>query len=200
MKINKKNHWQQPWIAHKLLPDFAVEDVWLLPVELQPDQSLKQVHAAFNQAFQQMAETGAAGKLVQLRQLLGKWFKWEEEADFVPETITPGKLHKRYVSQQQPPATDLPKASDSLGHFTPVYRLPDESLLEIENKTVQAAIHLGKVPTSHNNYRVQMAVYVKPKGLFGKLYMQAIKPFRLLIVYPALMKGIKAQWKSQVNA
>jgi hypothetical protein len=40
-----------------------------------------------------------------------------------------------------------------------------------------------------------MAVYVKPKGLLGKLYMKLIKPFRHWIVYPALMKEAKVCWE-----
>ena len=44
-----------------------------------------------------------------------------------------------------------------------------------------------------------MAIYVKPKGTFGKLYMLAIKPFRLLIVYPALLKSIKKKWEQYLE-
>jgi Protein of unknown function (DUF2867) len=40
-----------------------------------------------------------------------------------------------------------------------------------------------------------MAVYVKPRGLFGKGYMAFIKPFRYLVVYPALMRHIERAWK-----
>src|SRR3712207_9124473 len=43
----------------------------------------------------------------------------------------------------------------------------------------------------------QMAVLVKPNGLFGKAYMAAIKPFRYLIVYPALMRMIEREWRGR---
>ena len=43
-------------------------------------------------------------------------------------------------------------------------------------------------------YRGQMAVYVKPNGLLGTAYMAAIKPFRYVIVYPALMRQIGREW------
>jgi hypothetical protein len=39
-----------------------------------------------------------------------------------------------------------------------------------------------------------MAVYVKPNGLFGTAYMAAIKPFRHLIVYPSMMRGVEREW------
>ena len=44
-----------------------------------------------------------------------------------------------------------------------------------------------------------MTVYVKPKGIFGSLYMLAIKPLRLLIVYPILMKALKIQWNNFIQ-
>jgi len=40
---------------------------------------------------------------------------------------------------------------------------------------------------------------VKPNGLFGKAYMAAIKPFRYLIVYPALMRMIGREWRERVD-
>jgi hypothetical protein len=39
-----------------------------------------------------------------------------------------------------------------------------------------------------------MAVYVKPRGLFGRGYMALIKPFRYLIVYPALTRQLGRAW------
>ena len=41
-----------------------------------------------------------------------------------------------------------------------------------------------------------MAVLVKPNGLLGTLYMAAIRPFRYLIVYPALLRAIERRWQS----
>jgi hypothetical protein len=39
-----------------------------------------------------------------------------------------------------------------------------------------------------------MAVYVKPRGRFGRGYMALIKPFRYWIVYPALMQQFERAW------
>ena len=38
---------------------------------------------------------------------------------------------------------------------------------------------------------------VKPNGLFGRLYMAAIKPFRYLIVYPALTRQWERAWRNR---
>ena len=42
-----------------------------------------------------------------------------------------------------------------------------------------------------------MAVLVKPNGLFGRAYMTAIRPFRHLIVYPAMMREGERVWRER---
>jgi hypothetical protein len=44
-----------------------------------------------------------------------------------------------------------------------------------------------------------MAVLVKPNGLLGTAYMAAIRPFRHLIVYPPLMRGIERDWRARAG-
>jgi uncharacterized protein DUF2867 len=36
----------------------------------------------------------------------------------------------------------------------------------------------------------------KPNGRLGTVYMAAIRPFRRLIVYPALLRQIERQWRT----
>ena len=43
-------------------------------------------------------------------------------------------------------------------------------------------------------YRGQLAVLVKPNGVSGRAYMAAIRPFRHLIVYPAMLRRIEQIW------
>ena len=57
-------------------------------------------------------------------------------------------------------------------------------------------MHLGWVRDDEGGYRAQMAVYVKPNGLFGLAYMAAIAPFRHLLVYPPMMRDIERQWRA----
>ena len=44
-----------------------------------------------------------------------------------------------------------------------------------------------------------MAALVKTNGLFGRLYMAAIKPFRYLIVYPALTQQWERAWRDRID-
>jgi len=41
-----------------------------------------------------------------------------------------------------------------------------------------------------------MAVLVKPNGLLGVGYMAAIRPFRYLVVYPAMGRQIERRWRA----
>jgi len=83
--------------------------------------------------------------------------------------------------------------------FVSLYLLDDEFAAEIANRTVHGILHLGWVPDETGGYRGQMAVLVKPNGLFGTAYMAAIKPFRYLIVYPAIMRQIERDWRARVG-
>ena len=60
---------------------------------------------------------------------------------------------------------------------------------------MHGVLHLGWVPDDAGGYRGQMAVLVKPNGLFGRAYMAAITPFRHLIVYPPMIQEIGRRWQ-----
>ena len=79
--------------------------------------------------------------------------------------------------------------------FRSLYLLDDEWAAEIVNSAVHGVMHIGWVPDAAGCYRGQMAVLVKPNGLLGNLYMIMIKPFRYLIIYPALMRDIAQDWR-----
>ena len=73
-------------------------------------------------------------------------------------------------------------------------------MTEFANKTVHSLMHIGWVPDDAGpGYHAQMAVLVKPNGLLGTAYMAAIKPFRYLIVYPALMRQIGREWRARAG-
>jgi len=66
--------------------------------------------------------------------------------------------------------------------LAPVYAEADEQLFRIENRTVVAFMHLSLA-----DRRPRIAVYVRPKGRFGMVYMRLIDPFRRAVIYPALL-------------
>jgi hypothetical protein len=69
--------------------------------------------------------------------------------------------------------------------------------VEIANQTVHGVLHLGWVQNQENDYRAQMAVLVKPNGLFGQAYLSAIRPFRRLLVYPELLRELELEWHAR---
>jgi len=82
--------------------------------------------------------------------------------------------------------------------FNSLYLTEDEWAAEIANRTVHGVLHLGWVPDDIGGYRGQMAVLVKRNGLLGAAYMAAITPFRHLIVYPRMLRGIERQWRGTI--
>jgi hypothetical protein len=173
IKINPEQHLKHPWQVHALCADFELEDVWRVPVELGEQHSLQMFMDQFKKAEAQLVMRGAAGLLFKLRLTVGKLFGW----DVHPNPNRSVSIRLRYAQQQGLTVLQLPHPG--ISSFVPVYQLENEVLSEIENETVHATLHFGRVPIRENVWGIQMAVHVKPKGRFGKRYMLLIKPFRL---------------------
>ncbi len=78
--------------------------------------------------------------------------------------------------------------------FVPLYRTDVEFAAELSNPTVHGVLHLAWVDQGEGDYRGQLAVYVKPRGVLGSGYLAIIKPFRHWVVYPELMRHIERAW------
>jgi len=79
------------------------------------------------------------------------------------------------------------------GLFRVVYQFENEKLVELINRTAHAAALSALVETA-NSYRFYFAVYVRSVGRLTPFYMAAIDPFRKLIVYPSLLRSVRATW------
>ncbi len=193
-KLDNSEHTKHPWHAYDLLQDFKIEDVWELPVVMNRNQSIGDIQTTFVRAIDELSRSGIPGLLFQFRFFLGKLFGWDDEVDAI-DVLPTGSIRERYARLNGLNAADfsIPRG----GQFIPVYQMSQEALSEIENATVHAAVHYGKVPLENDQYGVHMTVYVKPKGLFGRAYMQLIKPFRLFIVYPIMLNMIEKHWSKQ---
>ena len=177
------------------MKDFEVEDVWEFPVELAQEDTIPTFYEVMMNSLQIISEKGPAGFLFKLRFFLGRLFGWDDnnESDEFP----PGSLRERFENQNEIKGEIALESLETDG-FNLVYQFPDECLSEIDNATVHAALHLAKVKVK-DTFKVLMTVYVKPKGMFGKFYMKLIAPFRLFIVYPALMKIVKRSWENHLE-
>jgi hypothetical protein len=206
MRLPNSEHESRPWRIRKITQDFTLEDVWALPAHggAEDFQALLELMAAADPAN---AESLPTRVLWRVRDRLGSWFDLgrisapvdsgrDDEAGKLPipgksETSLAGRLPEDLLGT----AADLDFGSLP---FVPLYRTDVEFAAEISNKTVHGVMHLAWVDQGEGRYQGQMAVYVKPRGLFGKGYMELIKPFRYLIVYPALMRQTERTWNARM--
>ena len=201
-RIPNTVHEAGPWRIREIAADFTLEDVWALPVcgGAEDFQVLLDHLTTFDPGSSTSLPTRV---LWGARDLLGKWFDLgrisvpADEATGDRLTI-PGtdevSLAKRLPADLRGSATGL---DQRFVPFEPLYRTDDEWAAEISNKTVHGVMHLSWVDQGNDRFQGQMAVYVKPRGRLGNAYMGFIKPFRYLIVYPALMRQIEREWAAE---
>jgi Protein of unknown function (DUF2867) len=204
MRLPDTAHTTRPWRIHELTTDFRLEDVWALPTPGGPDDFPRLVRQL---ATDDPAELDAKGRYVgdasngivsrvsralfALRWRLGELFRWDDRNSGVGRRVATLRDRLPADLRNAPPGPDLSGAP-----HTSVYLTDDEWAAEMANRTVHAVMHIGWVPERTGGYRGQMAVLVKPNGLFGSAYMAAIRPFRRLIVDPALIRMIGRAWRS----
>jgi hypothetical protein len=188
MRLPNAAHTSLPWRIHELTPDFRLEDVWALPTPGGPDDfpRLVQKTASFDPS---RSAFGAVRLLFALRWKIGELLGWDQDDSGLGSRVP--SLRERLPADLRettpPPFTGAP--------FTSLYLTHEEWAAEIANRTVHGVLHIGWVPNGES-YRGQMAVLVKPNGLLGESYLTAIKPFRHLIVYPAMMREIERGWRT----
>jgi hypothetical protein len=187
-------HTSRPWRIHEVAPDFRVEDVWALPAWGERDD-FRQLVDGFAHGSSAASPSRATRVLFAIRWKLGELLGWDDAREGVGSRVR--SLRERLPADlRESPAGPV---FDRLP-FTPIYMLEDEWAAEIANETMHGVLHLGWVPDGAGRYRGQMAVLVRPNGLRGRAYMAAIRPFRHLIVYPALLRQIESQWRASARA
>ena len=204
MKLLKAEHECRPMRIHDLVPDFTLEDVWALPVAGGPEdfEALLDLTGSFDPS---QVESRAARFLWDLRDRLGSWFGLGEvsvpvEGDGPGELPIPGNSETSLRDRLPPDLRDTGAgvSFDPLP-FVPLYRTDREAAAEVSNKTVHGVAHLAWVEGDEGRYQGQMAVYVKPRGAFGRAYMALIKPFRHWVIYPALMRQMERAWDARMK-
>ncbi len=207
MKLPNAAHESGPWRIREIAPDFRLEDAWALPAQgrLGDFQTLL---ALMTTSDPTDAESLPTRVLWVLRDRLGRLLGLDgisgpadarDGAAGGPLPI-PGtsetSLSDRLPDDLRDTATDIRFASLP---FVSLYRTDVEFAAELSNRTVHGVLHLAWVDQGDGLYAGQMAVYVKPRGRLGSAYMTLIRPFRHLIVYPALMKRIERTWDARVE-
>jgi hypothetical protein len=189
VRLSNTAHTSLPWRIHEFTRDFRLEDVWALPTPGGPDgfPRLVQLAAALDPS---QSASLVVRTLFAIRWKVGGLLGWDDPDAGVGSGVPTLRDRLPVDLRDAPPGPDF----DALP-FTSLYMLKDEWAAEVANRTVHGVMHLGWVPDETGGYRGQMAVYVKPNGLFGTAYMAAIKPFRYAIVYPRAMRELGRTWR-----
>jgi hypothetical protein len=194
MRISPSEHTSRPWRIHEITADFDLEDVWALPTPGGRAHEFRELVARIASGDPAESSNPVARFVWAVRWKLGGWLGLDD-----PET----GLGSRVPSLRDRLPDDLRDAPTGPAFdsapFTPLYLLDDEFAAEIANKTVHGVMHVGWVPDGEGGYRAHMAVLVKPNGVFGRIYLAGIRPFRYLLIYPALMRRIAREWEARVT-
>jgi Protein of unknown function (DUF2867) len=205
MRLPNSEHESRPWRIREITPDFILEDVWALPTPGGPEDfpRLLELMAASDPASSSSLPTRI---LWRVRDRLGRLFDLgsistptDSGLDGSSGNLPIPGTSETSLAERLPDDLRNTAADTDFGSlpFVPLYRTDVEFAAELSNRTVHAVMHLAWVEEGDERYRGQMAVYVKPRGAFGKGYMALIKPFRHWIVYPALLRQTERAWRAR---
>jgi len=185
-QISRQEFENLPLRAHQLLAGVPLHDAWV--VDLSRTRSGITL-AEFMRASGARPYTPSplVSALLNIRFFVGRRLGWDREPaatcwESFAKRLTDADLSRSLV----PPGTPE-------GPFRVVYSFENEQLLEIINRTAHAAA-LSALVETENAYRFYFAVYVCSVSRFTPVYMAAIDPFRRLIVYPSLLRSVRANW------
>jgi hypothetical protein len=206
MRLSNAVHEAHPWRIREIAADFTLEDVWALPAHGEAEDFPTLLEVFWSLDFPGSAPLPVRA-LWSARDRLGRWFDLgristpiDATADDAPTRLPIPGTNETSLAARLP--ADL--RGTATGHefestpFVPLYRTDLEYAAELSNRTVHAVMHLAWADQGDGAYQGQMAVYVKPRCQFGERYMAFIKPFRYLVVYPALMRHIERAWNRRL--
>jgi hypothetical protein len=185
--------------VHAFLADVPLHDVWAVDL---PKHCGRVTLSEFLHRANQCGCNTADGEinrfppvaraLFRLRFFLGRIFRLEAE----PKHALAASFGNRLTAEDR--ACSLVASGTREGLFRVVYCFENEQLLEIQNRTVHGAA-LSALAEKADSYRFYFAVYVGQRTWITPLYMGLIDPFRKWIIYPALLKNIRATWDRNIS-
>jgi hypothetical protein len=202
-KISTQEFGRLPLRVHDFLAGVPLHDVWAIDLPrtrsgITLDEFLRTASAR-SQVGCDCCENDSSGKgrlltrspvvrvLLNIRFFVGRLLGWDREpASTAWETFT-----TRLTTADR--SRSLASAGTREGLFRVVYHFENEQLLELINRTVHAAA-LSAIVETANAYRFYFGVYVQNVGRFTPVYMALVDPFRKLIVYPSLLRSVRASW------
>jgi len=191
-QISREEFERLPLRVHAFLAGVPLHDAWAVDLPRpRGGITLAEFIRHAGNLFQRPEP--AVRTLLSIRLFIGGLFGWDRE--------TTGSFSESFAQRltDEDRTNSLVPAGTPDGLFRIVYRFENEQLDEVANRTVHAGA-LSALVEAAAGYRFDFAVYVREVGPFTPLYMAAIDPFRKLIVYPALLRGVSAQWSATFGA
>jgi uncharacterized protein DUF2867 len=202
-QISTQEFERLPLRVHGFLAGVPLHDVWAIDLPRTRSgitlDEFSRTASACLQVGCDCCESDSGGKghlltrspvvraLLHIRFFVGRLLGWDREpAATAWETFT-----TRLTTADR--SKSLVAAGTRDGLFHVVYRFENEQLLELINRTAHAAA-LSALVETENAYRFYFGVYVRNVGRFTPVYMALIGPFRKLIVYPSLLRSVRASW------
>jgi len=185
-QISKQEFQRLPLRVHDFLADVPLHDAWAVDL---PRMRSGITLDEFLRAAGALPLTPSPGvrALLNIRFFVGRLLGWDREPEAATWETFATRLTRADLSRSLAPA------GAREGVFRIVYRFDNEQLLELINRTAHAAALSALVETA-GAYRFYFAVYVRSVGPLTPVYMALIDPFRKLIVYPSLLRSIRATW------
>ena len=192
-RISTQEFERLPLRVHSFLAGVPLHDAWA--VDLPRPRAGITLHEFLRSAGAlPFTPSPVVRALLNIRFFVGRLLGWEREphsTERAPCATVRETFATRLTAADR--SRSLTPAGTREGPFRMVYRFENEQLLELINRTAHAAAVSALVETG-NAYRFYFAVYVQSVGRLTPLYMAAIGPFRRLIVYPSLLRSVRATW------
>ncbi len=190
-QISPTEFYVLPLRVHRFLAGVPLHDVWAVDLPKHCDG------VTLSEFLRRASQCGCnrlppvSHALIRFRLFLGRIFRLDAE----PKDAMAASFGSRLTPEDRAHSSVVPGTPEGL--FRVVYRFENEQLLEIQNRTVHAAA-LSALAERADGYRFYFAVYVRQTTWITPLYMGLIDPFRKWIIYPAMLKTIRATWDQNI--
>jgi hypothetical protein len=191
-QISTQEFERLPLRVHAFLAGVPLHDVWAVDLPrtrsgITLDEFLRRANARL------FTPSPVVRALLNIRLFVGGLLGWDRE----PAPTAWEAFTTRLTTADR--SKSLTPAGTREGLFRVVYRFENEQLLELINRTAHAAALSSLVETAYD-YRFYFGVYVHSVGRFTPVYMRLIDPFRKLVVYPSLLRSVRATWNQIFGA
>lgn len=197
-RVSTEEFERLPLRVHAFLAGVPIHDVWSIDLPrwragvtldefLRTATNSKLDTCGCSNSSSLFANSPLVRMLLDIRFFVGRFFGWDGEP--------PATAWKTFATRltDADRSRSLVAAGTRDGFFRVVYRFENEQLLELINRTAHAAALSALVETT-TAYRFYFGVYVSSVSRFTRFYMALIDPFRKLIVYPSLLRSVRARW------